>query len=80
MAKTPIYNEGKTCYFDIGSFPISHPLGPHAISRAAPFYFLKNQNENRLEKGGFHSVSFLFSSFSTALAVHAAVQVCHLPF
>lgn len=38
-AKPPIYKTWKTWYFDIGSFPISHPLGPHgACRRAAPFY------------------------------------------
>ena len=40
-AKLLIYKTWKTWYFDIGSFPISHPLGPHGVCCAAPFYAVK---------------------------------------
>ena len=69
-AKAPIYKDWKLWYFDIGSFPISHPLGPHGICCAAPFFTGKKP-----------PVSRRFRSFpsSPPLAVHAAVQVRHLP-
>ena len=49
-AKLSIYKTWKTWYFDIGSFPISHPLGPHGVCPCGSFLC---HEENRPAPGGF---------------------------
>lgn len=72
-AKLSIYKTWKTWYFDIGSFPISHPLGPHGVCPCGSFLC---HEENRPAPGGFRS---FLSPSSPPFAVHAAVQIRHLP-
>jgi hypothetical protein len=50
-AKAPIYKTASGWYDDFGSFPISHPFGPHSAARcAAPFYVKRLRKYRKSQK------------------------------
>ena len=73
-AKPPIYKDKGQCYYDRGSFPISHPFGPHGES-AGRLFFIKNGRREASRRPD----SLSSSAAAAPLAVDAAVQVSHFP-
>ena len=70
----PTLFEPRKCYDDPGSFPISHPFGPHGES-AGRLFFIKNGRREASRRPD----SLSSSAAAAPLAVDAAVQVSHFP-